>query len=452
LTEVEAYLHGMMSLPATQCDLLAHAVNERLDELTWPHRVPYNHVADDREPTSGPLSVLVGLLDGTLLAPPERLPAIVEGACQVVGLGVVVYLVDYEQRHLMPLPGLDGGHRQPLGVDTTLPGLVFRSVRTLSALANGVRTLWVPLLDGVERLGVIGFTPDDPADVDRTGLRSQCRWIASLVGHLVVGMTKYGDALDDVRRRRRRSAAGELVWAMLPPLTAGVGQFVLSGLLEPCYEVGGDAFDYALSDTTAVLAIFDAVGHTMRSGFIAAAALAAFRGARHAGESLAEQAEAIDRTIAEQFGGGAFSTGVLAEVDLASGRLRYLNAGHPEPLVMRSGKVVKPLCGGHRMPFGLGPGPVVVAEEALQPDDWLVLHTDGVTEARDEHGDWFGQARLVDFLEREAAADRPPPETVRRLVRAVLRHQKGALQDDATVLLARWTKPGHVTARSRLDG
>ncbi|MEO6083627.1 MAG: SpoIIE family protein phosphatase [Umezawaea sp.] len=77
------------------------------------------------------------------------------------------------------------------------------------------------------------------------------------------------------------------------------------------------------------------------------------------------------------------------------------------------------------MPFGLGPGPVIVAEEALQPDDWLVLRTDGVTEARDEHGDWFGQAHLVDFLEREAAADRPPPETVRRLVRAVLRHQKG---------------------------
>jgi serine phosphatase RsbU (regulator of sigma subunit) len=255
-------------------------------------------------------------------------------------------------------------------------------------------------------------------------------------------MTKYGGGLDDVRRRKRRSAAGELIWAMLPPLTAGVGPFVLSGLLEPCYDVGGDAFDYALSERTAALAIFDAVGHTMRSGFIAAAALAGYRGARHAGEPLTQQAEAIDRAIADQFGGGAFSTGVLAEVDLPSGRLRYLNAGHPEPLLMRSGKVVKTLAGGRRVPFGLGPGPVVIGEEALQPGDCLVLHTDGVTEARDEHGDWFGEARLVDFLEREAAAGRPPPETVRRLVRAVLRHQKGELQDDATVLLARWTRPG----------
>jgi serine phosphatase RsbU (regulator of sigma subunit) len=276
--------------------------------------------------------------------------------------------------------------------------------------------------------------------VDRTGLRTQCRWIASLVGHLVVAMTKYGDGLDDVRRPRRRSAAGELIWGMLPPLTAGVGRFVLSGLLEPCYEVGGDAFDYALSETTAALAIFDAVGHTMRSGFIAAAALAGYRGARHAGDPLTAQAEAIDRAIADQFGGRSFCTGVLAEVDLASGRLRYLNAGHPEPLLMRSGKVVKTLTGGRRVPLGLGPAPAVVAEEPLQPGDWLVLHTDGVTEARDEHGDWFGGARLVDLLEREAASDRPPPETVRRLVRAVLRHQKGELQDDATVLLARWTR------------
>lgn len=75
----------------------------------------------------------------------------------------------------------------------------------------------------------------------------------------------------------------------------------------------------------------------------------------------------------------------------------------------------------------------------LQLGDWLVLHTDGITEARDAAGEFFGEERLVEFLEREAAADAPPPETVRRLVRAVLRHQDGVLQDDATVVLARWS-------------
>jgi serine/threonine protein phosphatase PrpC len=82
--------------------------------------------------------------------------------------------------------------------------------------------------------------------------------------------------------------------------------------------------------------------------------------------------------------------------------------------------------------------PVSVGEEFLEPGDWLTLYTDGITEARDDAGNFFGEDRLVDFLRREAAAGHAPPETVRRLVHAVMRHQNGVLQDDATVLLARW--------------
>jgi serine phosphatase RsbU (regulator of sigma subunit) len=62
---------------------------------------------------------------------------------------------------------------------------------------------------------------------------------------------------------------------------------------------------------------------------------------------------------------------------------------------------------------------------------------------RHETGNFFGKERLVDFLRREAASERPPPETVRRLVQAVMRHQRGVLQDDATVLLARWDAQLH---------
>jgi serine phosphatase RsbU (regulator of sigma subunit) len=100
--------------------------------------------------------------------------------------------------------------------------------------------------------------------------------------------------------------------------------------------------------------------------------------------------------------------------------------------------VVKQLDRGRRLPFGLGSPELTVGEEVLQPGDWLVLYTDGVTEARDPSGNWFGEARLVEFLRRAAAADQPPPETVRRLTRAVLTHQRGVLQDDASILLASW--------------
>ena len=110
---------------------------------------------------------------------------------------------------------------------------------------------------------------------------------------------------------------------------------------------------------------------------------------------------------------------------------------------MRDGRVVKSLTGGRRTLFGLPTANLSVAEEFLEPGDWLILYTDGVTEARDEAGNFFGEERLVDFLRREAASDHPPPETARRLVHAVMRHQRGVLQDDATVLLARWTGAGN---------
>ena len=210
-------------------------------------------------------------------------------------------------------------------------------------------------------------------------------------------------------------------------------------MLEPSYDIGGDAFDYALSDTTVSLGIFDAVGHGMPAALMTAGALAGYRCARRDARGVVDQARAIDDVVAGAFPGSAFVTGVLAEVDVASGRLRYVNAGHPPPLLLRGGKVVKELTGGRRVPFGLATADPTVAEEGLEPGDWLCLYTDGIAEARDAAGAWFGEERLMDFLTREISAGQTPPETVRRLTEAVLRHQGGLLQDDATVLLARWT-------------
>lgn len=394
------------------------------------------------------LEALVELLVGTELAPPDRLPGLAEAAGRVLGVRITIYLVDYDQRYLhpVPVPGRQAAPEaaKPLDVDTTMAGRAFRLVQILPSPGAGHPRLWVPLVDGVERIGVLDVEVSEVADLHRPGLRMQCRWVSMLLGHLVVLLGKYGDALESFRRQKRRTPAGELIWSLLPPLTAGVDGFVVTGVVEPCYDVGGDAFDYSLSETTATLMIVDAVGHDLHSGLVAATALAAHRSARHAGNDLQEQAALIDETITAQFGQSTFVTAVLAEIDLGSGRLRYVNAGHPFPLIMRGGKVVKPLTAGRRLPLGLGPRDLTIAEEALEPEDWLVLHTDGITEARDGTGEFFGDARLVDFLQREAATGHPPPETLRRLVQAVLTHQDGKLQDDATVVLARWTNPRNV--------
>jgi serine phosphatase RsbU (regulator of sigma subunit) len=61
-----------------------------------------------------------------------------------------------------------------------------------------------------------------------------------------------------------------------------------------------------------------------------------------------------------------------------------------------------------------------------------------VTEARSPEGEFYGLDRLVDLLVRNFAGDLPAPETMRRVVRALLEHQRGRLDDDATLLLVQW--------------
>ncbi len=439
LMDVDAHLAGLVPLSRVQADMLAHAVNERLDELISLHRVPYSRPIRQERPTSGPLAALVSLLTDASPAPPERLPSLAAAAARSLGVEIALYVVDQEQRRLVRLPaeGTAGGAR--LNVDGTLGGRAFRSVRILSSNRGDRPRLWVPVLDGADRLGVLEVTLLSARELYDPALREQCRWLAALLGHLMASKEPYGDDLKRSRLSRPRSASAELLWQQLPPLTAATDTFVVAGMLEPGYDVGGDAFDYALSEHTVSVAIFDALGHGLRAGLMVSAALAGYRSARRDGRSLYDQARAIDEALAAGgFPDGAFVTGVLGELDVASGRLRYINAGHPPPLLLRDGRLVRDLTRGRRLPFGLETEGLTVGEEILQPGDWLALYTDGVTEARNTGGELFGEKRLVELLTQAISGGHPPPETVRRLDHAVLAHRGGLLQDDASLLLASW--------------
>ncbi len=429
--DVDGYVHGLTGLAEFQRDILAHAVNERLDELTWSHRAAYSRTTREGRPRTRALAALVELLEGAELAPPDRLSAVTQAAADALDVRITMYLVDYDQRELHAVPPATGS----VPVDDRQAGLAFREVRIVAG-GDGQPRLWVPLLDGVERLGVLDVEFVEEADLHNPGLRTQCRWVSMLLGHLVTLLTQYGDALDGVRMRRERPAASELVWSLLPPLTARVDDFVVAGALEPRYEGGANAFDYALSENTASLMILDAAGD-QQGTLVAATAIAAYRSARHAGHGLVEQACLIDHTITAQFGEDSSVAAVLAEIDLRTGRLCYLNAGHPPPLLLRAGTAATSLTGARRGPLGREGDPVPAAEETLRPHDALLLHTAGVTAARDQEGEPFGDARLAEALRRETAAGTQPAETTRRLIQAVAAHSEG--HENAAVVLARWT-------------
>ncbi|GAA4958874.1 PP2C family protein-serine/threonine phosphatase [Actinoplanes utahensis] len=363
---------------------------------------------------------LRGILDRSHLWTPDDITPTVNAALAGLGIQVRIWLIDHEQVALRTLP--DTGRILPVD---SCPAFTLVSSRP-----EGDR-LWVPMVDGTDRLGVIEFLPAPP-EVER------CEMIAGLVGHLIGTIAERGDLIESTRRTRPMSPAAELLFRLLPPLTSSTDRLVTSAVLQPCYEVGGDGFDYAHDDTTAALLILDAVGHGLPAGLACAVALSAVRATRRAGGGLAEQARAADAALLEQFPDSRFVTAVLAEVDLAGGRLRYLNAGHPAPLLLRDGTMMRELTGGRRMPLGIEDD-TPIAEEALEPGDRLLFYTDGVTEARSADGDRFGLPRLVDLIEKHESAGLPTPETLRRLAHAVLEHQDGPPADDATLMLVQWS-------------
>jgi serine phosphatase RsbU (regulator of sigma subunit) len=183
------------------------------------------------------------------------------------------------------------------------------------------------------------------------------------------------------------------------------------------------------------------MGHDLGSGLASAIALASCRSVRRACGPLLQIAEHVDAEL-ERWLPGISLTGVFADLDLDSGLLTWVNCGHPPPLLIRGRRVVpRALEARGELPLGLRPqyqATRTVHQAQLEPGDRLLLHTDGVTEARSAAGELFGEQRLVDFVLRSLAAEEPPPEALRRLIHAILEHHDDRLRDDATIVLAAW--------------
>ncbi|WP_307867844.1 PP2C family protein-serine/threonine phosphatase [Umezawaea beigongshangensis] len=375
----------------------------------------------------------------------DGLVSLVDAAVADLGIEVRFYLVDLPQRQLHPVAA-DAGPSLP--VDEGVPGRTFQLCAIVRDEDEHGGVLWLPLLDGTERLGVLRVALPAGTDPDDSWIREQCWTLSGLLAHVVSSKAHYSDLFHVVRRSRQLTLSAELLWQLLPPQTFATPRVVVTAVVEPYAEVGGDAYDYAVDGDRAYVAVFDAMGHDTRAGTTSGLALAATRNARRGGLPLVDAAAFADRAIAEQNADTRFATALLAELNLETGVFEHLNAGHPPPVLLRGNGFLKNLGGVSCPPLGLGHlvGAVPKLErEQLEPGDRVLLYTDGVVEARDEAGTQFGLDRLVDLVEHHHREGLPAPETLRRIVHAVLDHQHGSLQDDATMLLLEWpTSPARL--------
>ncbi|MGZ3113790.1 PP2C family protein-serine/threonine phosphatase [Streptomyces sp. H62] len=351
----------------------------------------------------------------------------------------VVYLVDLQQRHLVPQTDVASS----IPVDGSLAGWAYRTqaLRVEESETGGV-TAWLPLLDGAERLGVLAVHAS--ALTSATLVRG--RALASLLAMMITSKRAFEDSFVRHTRTEPMHLPSEMLRAFLPPRTIGNSHVVSTAVLEPAYELGGDAFDHSLTQTTLHVSVVDAMGHDLASGLTSAVALAACRNARRNGADLPTLVNSVDDALARWLP-DQYCTAVLAQLDFETGLLRWSNCGHPAPLLIRDEQLITdalerdadPPMGS---PAQLSAAPRRTHETMLEPGDRVLVYTDGVTEARTREETLFGLERFADYVIRATAGGELAPEALRRLIHSILDSQSGGqLRDDATILMFEWRPP-----------
>ena len=221
-------------------------------------------------------------------------------------------------------------------------------------------------------------------------------------------------------------------------------------------DVGGDFYDFYFTGLSKIVfLVADVSDKGVPAALFMMRAKTTIKGIAQTGKPLAEAVAQANAALCQDNGANMFVTAWIGEVDIATGTVTYVNAGHNPPLAVL----------GHaedRLSFlRNGSGPALGAVEwaqyvpheiRLAPGDALLLYTDGVTEQVDEHGEMFGEQRLEAVAKASIMVNpefvTPRDSTlVRAVLAAVTSFSGGAEQsDDRTMLVMRYNGPGDACA------
>ncbi len=247
---------------------------------------------------------------------------------------------------------------------------------------------------------------------------------------------RIGSTCEDAGRELEAIAAMQRL--LLPAYLPELPGIDLSVFYRPARLSGGDYYDFLPLDGGRVgIFIADVSGHGAAAAMVVAILHATIRGFANVG-APAELLAYVNRRLATDHPAwqGQFVTAFYGILDPAAGTLTYSNAGHPLPRVASTTQPVRAVEGGHGIPLGIDPSaPYELAEIGLAAGDSLVLYTDGLIEARNALGDWFGLQRLDAALHASGADASTTTSGARRDLQAF--SGNGAPADDQTLLVAR---------------
>ena len=201
-------------------------------------------------------------------------------------------------------------------------------------------------------------------------------------------------------------------------------------------DIGGDFYDvFQTADSRWALVLGDVSGKGTDAAVLTGLARHTVRAAAIGASGPVEVLSALNHAVLAPEYGERFVTLAYAQMVIADGRadLVVSSAGHPNPLVVRTDGRVEALTevGGI---LGLFEDVDIAQEQvSLEAGDLLVLYTDGVLEARDRNGEFYGESRLMDLL--ASAPARPPDEVAERIENAVMAFQDDTPRDDIAILV-----------------
>jgi serine phosphatase RsbU (regulator of sigma subunit) len=210
----------------------------------------------------------------------------------------------------------------------------------------------------------------------------------------------------EVQQEQKRLAnelalASEIQFRLHPETPPAIPGYDVLGVSFPCYEVGGDYYDFIEKpDGRYVVALGDVSGKGTGAALLMSSIHAAVRAHTRTRLSASEIVSEINQYIYDNTPANRYVTLFYSELDPRSNQLTYINGGHNSPLLARaSGEVTRLDIGG--FPVGITPfGDYREGWVEIEPGDVMVIYSDGVTESLDEEGEEFGEARLIEIVQK----------------------------------------------------
>jgi len=271
-----------------------------------------------------------------------------------------------------------------------------------TVMLQGVRSvLAVPLGVGANVFGII-YADSPLADNRFTGDHLKLlTTLASVAAIRVENARLTEEQIERERLEREQQVASEIQQRFLPSKAPQVTGYELQGISFPCYEIGGDYYDFIERENgSLIVALGDVSGKGTAAALLMSSLHAAVHAQADANDSIVKTIVAVNRYLVESIPPNRFVTLFYAELDPKSGALAFLNAGHNPPLIVHAGGTMEQLASGG-LPLGiLADADFREGRTKLYPGDVLVIYSDGVSEAVNPNGEEFGATRLYEVVAR----------------------------------------------------